>query len=272
MAKHTKNNKKDPENKKSEKLPDKEKKIKKIKKSEPEIAAAPEMFPEEDHVEKEVNDAPEFVIPNFNDVTNDESPMQSEETSDITPNPVTILEEEKTVTSPDMSAEKEEPNPIAETSTDTAKVEIPVGDLILGQIPTGTQLGTTGNTVTTENTTIINIPVEKPGDDKHTTVNTTHTTVNTTVKIQEPIAEAPAPEKIEEKPVERAINPEELKMEQWLRNRGKLPTSEPSEVNYWELAYSGLNTAKFSVLEGKIGKFKFKRTNHQGNWKISIEE
>ncbi len=60
---------------------------------------------------------------------------------------------------------------------------------------------------------------------------------------------------------------EEMRMEKWLKDRNN-----PSQVGHFDLAYSGLNIAKFALLEGRVGKFKFVRTISNAAWNITIEE
>lgn len=59
-------------------------------------------------------------------------------------------------------------------------------------------------------------------------------------------------------------NIEEKRLEQWLNGR--------NSINHFELASSGaVNLNSFGMLEGSVGKFKFKRAYLGDNWQITIE-
>jgi hypothetical protein len=60
---------------------------------------------------------------------------------------------------------------------------------------------------------------------------------------------------------------EEKSLENWWNIKNK-----PTEINHFELAYSGVNLSKFGMLDAKVGKFRFKRTYIGESWTISIED
>jgi hypothetical protein len=60
---------------------------------------------------------------------------------------------------------------------------------------------------------------------------------------------------------------EEKSLENWWNTKNK-----PTEINHFELAYSGVNLSNFGMLEAKVGKFRFKRNYIGESWTISIED
>lgn len=61
---------------------------------------------------------------------------------------------------------------------------------------------------------------------------------------------------------------EEKVIENWYNSQNK-----PADVNHFELAYSsGINMDRFSNLEAKVGKFKFKRAYVGDKWQITVED
>ena len=70
------------------------------------------------------------------------------------------------------------------------------------------------------------------------------------------------------KPVVPTIDDlEEKSLDNWWRSRNK-----PTDINHFELSYSGVNLSKFGMLEAKVGKFRFKRIHVGANWEITVDE
>lgn len=97
---------------------------------------------------------------------------------------------------------------------------------------------------------------------------------------QAPIVETPAPEKIEnmlnlpsvpellQSVTATSNHSDEMKLEKFIRLR-KGP--QPNIVHHMEMMSSGINMTKIGLLEGKVGRFKLKRSFVSEAWTITVE-
>jgi|694.fasta_scaffold03012_19 hypothetical protein len=99
--------------------------------------------------------------------------------------------------------------------------------------------------------------------------------VEIAVDVIEEAVDHPVSEEIpavEDIPVNKPLVPsvddlEEKSLDNWWRSRNK-----PTDINHFELSYSGVNLSKFGMLEAKVGKFRFKRVHVGANWEITVDE
>lgn len=97
---------------------------------------------------------------------------------------------------------------------------------------------------------------------------------------QAPVVETSAPENIENllnqptvpellQPVTATSNhSDEMKLEKFIRlRRGP----QPNVVHHMEMMGSGINMSKIGLLEGKVGRFKLKRSFVSEAWTITVE-
>lgn len=99
--------------------------------------------------------------------------------------------------------------------------------------------------------------------------------VEIAVEVIEEAVDHPVSEEIpavEDIPVNKPLVPsvddlEEKSLDNWWRSRNK-----PTDINHFELSYSGVNLSKFGMLEAKVGKFRFKRVHVGANWEITVDE